>query len=51
MEKHKHTNNNKVYSDGSKSEGKTVDFAVVFKDITRTGTLLEVSIHLSKMYQ
>ena len=34
-----HSNNKEAYTDGSKSTGKKVGFAAVFKDITRRGAL------------
>ena len=35
----KHTNNDKVYTNGSKSKEKKVGFAAVFQDITKRGAL------------
>ena len=44
--KGKHSNNKEVYTDGSKSTARKVDFAAVFADIRRRGVLKkETSIH------
>ena len=47
--KGKHSNDKEVYSDGSKSTERKVDFAAVFVDITRRGALPEeVSINTAE---
>ena len=48
--KEKHSNNKEAYTDGSKSTGRKVGFAVVFTDITRRGALPEeTSIHTAEI--
>ena len=48
--KGKHSHNKEVYTYGSKSTGRKVDFASVLTDITRRGALPEeVSIHIAEM--
>ena len=50
--KGKHKNSKETYADWSKSIGKKVAFAVVFKNITRIGNLpKETSIHTVEMME
>ena len=48
--KENHSNNKEVYTDGSKSTGRKVGFAVAFMDNTRRRPLpKEASIHTAEM--
>ena len=48
--KRKHSNSKEAYTDGPKSTGRKIDYAVVFADTTRIRVLLEeASTHTADM--